>query len=142
MTRFCCIAPIAEGGDLTQIEAIMANNNQQFKKRVDQLDRQHKALANGYYTTIRNDGLIIAHPRRRDTGLPIKYLLVLAVMFFLFKALALSAAGAGTYQSRVNSLSDGNLVERAGAWLLQVDPVTQAVSNTIGLALHHGTARL
>lgn len=120
----------------------MANINQQFRARIDQLDLQRKALENGYYTTIRNDGLVIAQPRRRDSKSPIKYLLALVVLFFIFKALVLTTSGAGTYQSRLNSLSDGSLVERAGAWFLQVDPVTQALSNKVGLVLRDGTARL
>ena len=120
----------------------MADINQPFGTRIDQLDRQRKALANGYYTTIRNDGLVIAHPRRRDKAAPLKYFLALVVLFFIFKALVLATAGAGTYQSRLNSLSDGTLVERAGAWILQVDPVTQVLSNKVGLVFGNGTARL
>jgi len=34
------------------------------------------------------------------------------------------------------------LVERAGAWFLQVDPVTQVLSNKVGLVFGNGTARL
>ncbi|SFS99314.1 hypothetical protein SAMN04488040_2652 [Sulfitobacter marinus] len=120
----------------------MVDINQQFGTRKDQLDRQRKALANGYYTKIRSDGLVIAQPRRRDKIAPLKYFLALVVLFFLFKALVLATAGEGTYQSQLNSLSDGTVVERAGAWFLQVDPVTQALSNKVELVLNDDMARL
>jgi len=68
----------------------MANINQPFGTRIDQLDRQRKDLANGYYTTIRNDGLVIAHPHRRDKGAPLKYFLALVVLFFIFQESAMA----------------------------------------------------
>lgn len=120
----------------------MVETHQQFGKRVNDLDRKHKALANGYYTTIRNDGLVIARPRRRDTGLPVKYLMALVVLFILLKAIMLSANGPGTYQIRLSSLAEGTVVERAGAWVLQVDPVTQALANKIGPVLRGDVTKL
>ncbi|WP_255200053.1 hypothetical protein [Sulfitobacter sp. HGT1] len=142
MAFFSCIVCFVKGGGLKQYEATMVETHQQFGKRVNNLNRKHKALANGYYTTIRNDGLVIARPRRRDTGLPVKYILALVVLFVLLKAFMLSANGPGTYQIRLNALSEGTAIERAGAWILQVDPVTQALANKIGPVLRGDVAKL
>lgn len=142
MTFFRCIIGSVKGGGLKQFEATMVETHQQFGKRINNLNHKHKALANGYYTTIRNDGLVVARPRRRDTGLPVKYILAMVVLFVLLKALMLSANGPGTYQIRLNSLSEGTAVERAGAWVLQVDPVTQALANKIGPVLRGNVAKL
>jgi hypothetical protein len=120
----------------------MVETHQQFWKRVNHLSQKHKAMANGYYTTIRNDGLVIARPRRRDAGFPVKYVLALTVMFFLLKAFMLSANGSVTYQTRLNTLGNGTIVERAGAWVLKVDPITQMLANKIGPVLRGGAAKL
>lgn len=110
----------------------MVETHQHFGKRVKHLNKKNARFAHGYYTTVRNDGLIIAHPVRRSSGFPFKIFLLLIVMFFGFKALVLSAIGPGAYQIRLNTLKDGTFIEQAGAFALGMDPVTLAISSQIG----------
>lgn len=110
----------------------MVETRQHFGTRVKHLNRKNAMMANGYYTTIRNDGLIVARPVRRGYRFPFKFALMLIVLFFGFKAFVLSAIGPGTYQIRLNTLKNGTIVEQAGAWALGLDPVTRAVSRQIG----------
>ncbi len=110
----------------------MVETSQHFGRRVKNLNKKHARFAHGYYTTVRDDGLIIARPVRRSSGVPYKFLFVLAVLFFGFKALVLSAVGPGTYQIRLSTLENGTVIERAGAWALGLDPVTLAISSKIG----------
>ena len=110
----------------------MIETRQQFGTRVNDLKRKNVMMTNGYYTTIRNDGLIVARPVRRGSRFPFKLAIALLVIFFFFKAFVLSAFGPGTYQVRLNTLKQGTIVERAGAWALGLDPVTIAISSKIG----------
>lgn len=110
----------------------MVEIRQQFGKRVTYLNCKNTLMAKGYYTTIRNDGLIVAHPVKRDFGFPWKIVTLLVVLFFGFKALTLSAIGPGTYQIRLNTLKNGTVIEQAGGWVLGLDPVTLAISAKIG----------
>lgn len=110
----------------------MVETHQHFGKRINDLNRKHVMMANGYYTVIRDDGLVIARPAKRSAGFPFKTFLLLGVLFFIFKALVLSSVGPGTYQIRLNKLQSGTVVEQAGAWMLGLDPVTLAISTKVG----------
>lgn len=95
-----------------------------FQKRLGTLERQHKAMANGYKTQVRGDGLIVIKPRRVRRGLPWRGLLLLAVGFIAFKAFMLASLGEATYGDRVTALRNGTLTEQLGAWVMQPDPLT------------------
>ncbi len=110
----------------------MVETYQHFGRRVKLLNRKNALMANGYYTTLRNDGLIVARPIRRHKGFPFKAFFVIAVMFFCFKAFVLSSIGPGAYQIRLSALDNGTMVERAGGWALGLDPMTMAIANKVG----------
>ncbi|WP_415921249.1 hypothetical protein [Tateyamaria sp. SN6-1] len=103
-----------------------------FQKRLGTLQRQHKALAQGYTTDIRNDGLIVVKPKRaRRRGYPLKMLAMLMLGFFAFKGFMLASLGEVTYNERVSKLGNGTSVEQAGAWAMQVDPLTEFLAGFI-----------
>ena len=122
----------ARGGGLKHFEATMVETHQNFGKRVADLNRKNVLMANGYYTTVRADGLVIARPAKRSIAVPFKTLLLLGILFFIFKALVLSSIGPGTYQIRLGKLQSGTVIEQAGAWVLGIDPVTKAISTKVG----------
>ena len=72
----------ARGGGLKHFEATMVETHQNFGKRVADLNRKNVLMANGYYTTVRADGLVIARPAKRSIAVPFKTLLFLGVLFF------------------------------------------------------------
>lgn len=99
----------------------------QFEKRLDSLERKHRELANGYFAKINPDGLITVEPKAKPTGLFLRLSLTVAVGFILFKSFTLAIIGPTTYQERIQVLADGTGFEKVCAWIMQIDPLTQAV---------------
>ena len=110
----------------------MVETHQHLGRRVHNLERNSARLSKGYYSTVRNDGLIVARPARQTSSFPFKLVFILVALFFLYKAFVLSVIGYDTYQSRLTTLSNGTAFEQAGAWFLGIDPITLAVSAKMG----------
>ena len=85
----------------------MVDARQQFGSRVKSLESKKIRLAQGYYTTIRADGLVVAHPARRGLRVPTKLLVGLVVLFVCFKGFVLAAIGPTTYDVRLATLAQG-----------------------------------
>lgn len=102
----------------------MGESHLQFDERVRGLQRKHRKYANGVVHSVNHDGLIIARPRRGRIHLPIKGLFLMVSAFFTFKAFLLGYLGSITYLERLEKLSQGTLVEQAGAALMKPDPVS------------------
>jgi hypothetical protein len=66
--------------------------------------------------------------RRRSVLGPILFLLICA---FLLKGIIHHAVGATSYNDRVAALMQGEGFERVGGWLMQPEPATLWVSDTI-----------
>jgi hypothetical protein len=114
----------------------MVDSKLQFNNRLRLLGRKHSKMANGYTTQMRSDGLIVVKPRRSARrGFPLKGLVFLALGLFGFKALILASLGPDGYGERVAKLQDGTVVERGGAWVMQVDPATQVLADLMGPVL-------
>ena len=98
----------------------------QFNKRLKALGRKHAAMANGYTTQVRGDGLIVVKPKRRARrGFPLAKLLILGLGFVAFKGFMLASLGELTYNERLARMGNGTSVEQAGAWVMQIDPLTR-----------------
>lgn len=106
-----------------------------FSKRLRRLDRKHRAMARGYETCMRPDGLIVAKPNGSRPRLPIKPLIFLAACFVLFKAFLMTQLGPVVYAERVERLAAGTVVEQAGAWAMQSDPASEWVARQISSGL-------
>lgn len=110
----------------------MANTFATFDKRLRQIDRKNRKLARGYRNKLMPNGVI--QPKAvRGFHFPLKGFLLLAGGFFLFKAFMLSSIGPVTYEDRLSVLEAGTVVEQAGAWMMQVDPVTAFVAEQMGV---------
>ncbi len=99
-----------------------------FGKRLRRIRKRHRKLAQGYVQTINHDGLIIAKPRRRRSVFPWKGIALMLVALFAFKGVLHAQLGATTYDRRVATLQNGTIVEKAGAWAMQADPLTLWIS--------------
>ncbi|MDA7966579.1 hypothetical protein [Ruegeria sp.] len=106
----------------------MTGKQLEFGQRVTRLTKKHEKLNRGYRATMRSDGLVVMKPQRVRSGVPARVLMLTLLGFFAFKAFLLFHLGAATYQDRVESLNAGTPVEQAGAWIMQVDPVSQFLS--------------
>lgn len=111
----------------------MADMFNQFDDRLRRIEAGRARLKRGYSLTVDRDGLIVARPRPMRRGFPIKGLVLLVAGFFAFKALLIAYLGVVTYQDRVSALQNGATVERAGAWIMQSDPISASLAQKIRL---------
>lgn len=109
----------------------MANAYQGFDKRLKKIGRDRARMAQGYTSRVGKDGLIVFSPKRRQGGFPIKGLLMLAVGFFVFKGIVLAHLGGSVYAQRVETLATGSVVEQAGAFMMQTDPISQGIAHYV-----------
>lgn len=103
----------------------MTGKQLEFNQRIHKLNKKHAKMSRGYRATMRKDGLVVMRPQRVRSAVSAKVLLFCALGFFAFKAFLLSSLGPTGYQYRIDSLNAGTPVEQAGAWIMQVDPVSE-----------------
>jgi hypothetical protein len=90
-------------------------------------------MAEGYVTRLDRSGIIIQTPSPRARP-AVWRALVLALVFALgIKALILAGLGPEAYAEKRADLLTGNGVERAGAFLMGVDPLTARVADWLRL---------
>lgn len=107
----------------------MAQANVPFDKRLKQIVRKHERLAKGGVKTVTSDGLITVKPRAYRPKFPLRGLILLVVVGFLFKGLFLATVGEVAYGERVAALAQGSVMDKVGAWVMQIDPATMIVAN-------------
>ncbi len=122
-------------GDLAgagKLEAAMSTTTDKgFDARIKKVQRSHLRMARGYDAKVGRDGLIVFRPRRRKASLPLRSLALLVAAFFGFKVLVLMQIGDLTYQTRIDAMMSGSVVELAGAYVLQIDPVTRLIAQQL-----------
>ncbi|WP_376876906.1 hypothetical protein [Albirhodobacter sp. R86504] len=107
-------------------------NTREFQKRLKRIDRIHKAggafeasgtIGRAYYASMER-------PRRRRLSIlrPLAFILAATL---LFKAAIFGQLGQETYELRIATLADGSKLDRAGAWVMTADPITQAIGEAI-----------
>ena len=100
--------------------------------RLRRVVRTHDRMKhNGVVHRVGRDGLIRTRPRLFRRSFPLRIVIVLAVLFFLFKAIVYAQIGSGNYALKVEELRNGTQIEQVGAFLMQEDPVTIAVGDFI-----------
>ncbi len=114
----------------------MTGKQLEFDQRVHRLNKKHRKMTRGYRATMRKDGLVVMKPQRMRSAVPAKVLLLCLLGFFAFKAFLLSSLGPSGYQYRIDSLNRGTSVEQAGAWIMQIDPVTEILSVQLNKVLY------
>ena len=117
----------------------MVETKTHFLNRLDILGHKHQAMSRGYTTWMRDDGLIIVKPRRqkRIMDFPLRGVFLLLLGFVFFKGFMLASVGPDTYSERVAILNNGTFVEQGGAWVMQVDPISQIIANYMGPILRY-----
>ncbi|MFX0542812.1 hypothetical protein ACEWPM_013890 [Roseovarius sp. S4756] len=107
------------------------NTPEGFDARIKKVQKSHSRLARGYDAKVGSDGLIVFRPKRRRPGIPVRGIVLGLAAFFGFKALVLMQLGDIAYQDRVDGLAAGSAAEKAGAWIMQIDPVTEVIAAQI-----------
>lgn len=106
----------------------MTNAYDAFDSRLKKIDRSRTRLSRGYAAKVTTDGLIVFRPKRQRARVSLRGLVFLALGFVLFKAMILAHLGSGLYEQRLEALRGGSVIEQGGAFVMQVDPVSQAVA--------------
>lgn len=107
----------------------MAQANLPFEKRLKQITRKHDQLAKGAIKSVTSDGLIVMKPRTYRPKFPLRAMIAVVVLGFMFKGLLLASIGNVAYAERVASLAQGGVMDRAGAWVMQIDPATVLIGD-------------
>lgn len=110
----------------------MDQSHLQFDQRIKSLGRKHRALSRGYITRMRPDGLIVARPRRVQSRIPLKSVILFLLAFTAFKGFMMASIGPDAYGERVVKLQNGTPVEQAGAWVMQSEPLSRMIAEKIG----------
>ncbi|MGB3146192.1 MAG: hypothetical protein WBA91_00380 [Paracoccaceae bacterium] len=103
-------------------------NHDNFAVRLDRIDYIHShgggfeaagTLGKSFFSTRRR-----SHWKARFVAM----LILFAVTLLFMKAGMNVALGAVAYEEKIEALSNGDQVDRAGAWLLQVDPISEMMA--------------
>lgn len=110
--------------------------NSDFEKKLRRLVKRHNRLAtSGVVHRMMPDGLVVAKPRIYNPRFPWVGVAMLVAVVLLFKGYVHFALGADDFALRTEALSQGSLFEQLGAFAMQADPVTLAISNVFSSIL-------
>ncbi|SLN19653.1 hypothetical protein ROA7450_00635 [Roseovarius albus] len=109
----------------------MSGAYQDFDTRLKKLDRKHSRLAHGYSAQVNKDGLIVFRPKRRQMAISLRGVMLLVIGFLCFKGFLVAHIGTTTYENRITALQEGTMVEQAGGYVMQIDPVTKAIAGKL-----------
>lgn len=113
----------------------LGDEKNQFKKRLRSLERKNRAMERGFTTQLRADGLLVVKPKRRGVTISGKAVLLFLAAFIGFKGLVLAEVGQLTYDEQIAQLSQGTIVEQAGAIVMQSDPASEFVAHHLRTVL-------
>ncbi|MEM6891576.1 MAG: hypothetical protein AAF636_26160 [Pseudomonadota bacterium] len=105
----------------------MSSGHAEFEERCEGLLRKHRELARGFKVKVGDDGLITIAPKRQYSRTRLRIIVATVLGFFLFKSATVLLIPAETYLARLDGLQSGTFFERAAAWMMQPDPLSQAV---------------
>lgn len=105
-----------------------ASQFDEFDRRMRRISRRHSKLSHGYVTTVNDDGMVVAKPKRKSRMGTLRSLALLFLVMVMFKGVLHARLGEADYQARIDSLAAGTTVEQAGAWVMFADPLTKYIS--------------
>ena len=109
----------------------MSREREPFYKRIRQIQRQHRRLANGFSLEVDENNLIVPRPQYMTLAFPWRGLCAAFLVALGFKAYLMVAMDAQTYASKLDALAQGHAVEQVGAWMMQPDPASDAVARVM-----------
>ncbi|EAQ02822.1 hypothetical protein OB2597_15610 [Pseudooceanicola batsensis HTCC2597] len=107
-----------------------------FDRRLERLEDRRAALEEGSRLELDDTGLMKLMPsgtRRRQIGraMPVRAMLIIAGVLLTFKGFLLYQLGFAKYSAKVAAMADGDMMDRLGAKVMQIEPVTLWVYNAI-----------
>ena len=109
----------------------MESTLQTFERRQKALRRKHKRMAQGYVNKLDRNGLITQRPDSKTGGMLGKLVMLVVGGVMVFKIFLLGGLGQDAYLDHVARLQAGSGFEQAGAWLMQIDPITATAADLI-----------
>ena len=110
----------------------MSEERHQFLSRVRRLERKHDAMSYGNSTRIRSDGLIVVAPKKIQSRISARSVVLFLAAFLVFKGFLVASIGLDGYQDRLGKLQTGSVLEQGGAMIMIADPLTQMIAQQIG----------
>lgn len=107
----------------------------EFGDRLKRIDKKNRKLSKGSKVVLNKSTGVAEEKPIRQLRLPIFPLLVVGLCFTGFKAFLLSGKGADAFSETVATLQSGTFVEQVGAFFMQIDPVTQTISEALSKLL-------
>lgn len=100
-----------------------------FDQRLRRVERRSRLMKTaGYYTRMDASGLVREYPRSRLGTFPWSILALVALGAMLFKAWLFATLGPESYEATLRVLQSGGIADRIGAFLMQPEPLTRALS--------------
>ena len=109
-----------------------ASQYEEFDRRMRRISRRHTQLSHGYVTSVNDDGLVVAKPKRKFRRGTLRGVAIVVLVLMVFKGFLHSQLGADAYLARVDGLAAGSIFEQAGAVVMAADPITLWLSDQIG----------
>lgn len=103
-----------------------------FEKRCHTVRRNHRRLARGYTTKLDRSGVIRHEPDTARGDAPLRVLTVMLVGVLGLKAFLIAGLGPEAYAEKHAQLAKGSEVDRAGAIILQMGPVSTRAAGLVG----------
>ncbi len=97
---------------------------QDFDRRMRRIVKNHRRLDRGFVAAIDENGLLVAKPQRALPRISYSWMIGMLTMLFMFKVYLFAVLGPTTYDERVTKLANGTVIEQAGAFVMQADPLT------------------
>ncbi len=108
---------------------------QQFRERLERIARERGRLSEGMVFRVGSDGLIRPVPKPRRSHVVLSTLFPVLGVMVLLKAMLVASIDEATYSARLSGLAAGDVVERAGALVMQNDPATDWLAGRIAVLL-------
>jgi hypothetical protein len=109
-----------------------ASQFDEFDRRMRRISRRHTKLSHGYVTSVNDDGLVVAKPKRKFRRGTLRGIAIVMLVLMVFKGFLHNQLGAFAYEDRVDTLAAGSAFEKAGGILMTADPITLWLSGKFG----------
>ncbi|PYG28616.1 hypothetical protein [Pelagimonas varians] len=99
-----------------------------FENRQKAVRRKHTRMAKGYVTKLNKHGVFVQEPDHKASGYVMRKLMIALVGLLTFKSFVLYWLGSDVYQGKVDALNTGTAIDKAGAFLMQIDPLSAQIA--------------
>ncbi|MDF0603605.1 hypothetical protein P1J78_23020 [Psychromarinibacter sp. C21-152] len=104
-----------------------------------------RKVADGYRNSsavlsFNHDGLEVARVKNRSRHLPLWHFIFFIYLALLIRLVVAADIGTSGYEARLAEMRDGNVLERAAARVMRMDPVSQEIATKLrsGLSFLEG----